>query len=208
MAVEGLLKGKEIVLKQNIGPNLRALQTDSLKVKQILVNLLSNAAKFTEKGEIVITVAQKNGMVSFSVKDSGIGIEPKNFSKVFEEFQQIDNSNTRKYKGTGLGLPISRRLALILGGDLTVDSEFGKGSTFTLTIPSVFPEEMREKLERPAPPVRSTPVAPALAKPVAPVSAPRPYRPLSDRALVSSVSMMIPTSLKSSLNILHPKAIR
>ncbi len=176
MAVEGLLKGKEIVLKQNIGPNLRALQTDSLKVKQILVNLLSNAAKFTEKGEIVITVAQKNGMVSFSVKDSGIGIEPKNFSKVFEEFQQIDNSNTRKYKGTGLGLPISRRLALILGGDLTVDSEFGKGSTFTLTIPSVFPEEMREKLERPAPPVRSTPVAPALAKPVAPVSAPRPVQ--------------------------------
>ena len=160
MAVEGLLKGKEIVLKQNLGQNLRVLQTDCLKVKQILVNLLSNAAKFTEKGEIVITVAQKNGMVSFSVKDSGIGIEPKNFSKVFEEFQQIDNSNTRKYKGTGLGLPISRRLALILGGDLTVDSEFGKGSTFTLTIPSVFPEEMREKLEKPAPPIRSNPVAP------------------------------------------------
>ncbi len=180
MAVEGLLKGKEIALKQNLGPNLRVLQTDCLKVKQILVNLLSNAAKFTEKGEIVITVAQKNGVVSFSVKDSGIGIEPKNFSKVFEEFQQIDNSNTRKYKGTGLGLPISRRLALILGGDLTVDSEFGKGSTFTLTIPSVFPEEMREKLEKPAPPIRSNPVAsvpaPALPKPAAPVAAPAPAR--------------------------------
>ena len=106
--------------------------------------MLSNAAKFTEKGDIVVTVAQKNGTVSFAVKDSGIGIEPKNFSKVFEEFQQIDNSNTRKYKGTGLGLPISRRLALLLGGELTVDSEFGKGSTFTLTIPSVFPEELRE----------------------------------------------------------------
>jgi len=176
MAVEGVLKGKEIVLKQNIEPNLRALQTDSLKVKQILVNLLSNAAKFTEKGEIVITVAQKNGMVSFSVKDSGIGIEPKNFSKVFEEFQQIDNSNTRKYKGTGLGLPISRRLALILGGDLTVDSEFGKGSTFTLTIPSVFPEELREKLEKSAPPIASRPAAPPPApappKPAVPASAP------------------------------------
>src|SRR5208283_2990748 len=131
--------------------------------KQILVNLLSNAAKFTEKGEIVITVTQKNGMVSFSVKDSGIGIEPKDFSKVFEEFQQIDNSNTRKYKGTGLGLPISRRLALILGGDLSVDSEFGKGSTFTLTIPSVFPEEMREKLEKSTPPLPSNPVAPVPA---------------------------------------------
>jgi len=98
MAVEGMLKGKEIVLKQNIGPNLRALQTDSLKVRQILVNLLSNATKFTEKGEILVTVVQKNGMVSFSVKDSGIGIEPKNFSKVFEEFQQIDNSNTRSIR--------------------------------------------------------------------------------------------------------------
>jgi signal transduction histidine kinase/DNA-binding response OmpR family regulator/CHASE3 domain sensor protein len=178
MAVEGMLKGKEIVLKQNIGPNLRALQTDSLKVRQILVNLLSNATKFTEKGEILVTVVQKNGMVSFSVKDSGIGIEPKNFSKVFEEFQQIDNSNTRKYKGTGLGLPISRRLALILGGDLTVESEIGKGSTFTLTIPSVFPEEMREKLEKTVPPMRSNPVAPlpALPKLVAPTAAPHPVQ--------------------------------
>ena len=176
MAVEGLLKGKEIVLKQNIGPNLRALQTDSLKVKQILVNLLSNAAKFTEKGEIVVTVAQKNGMVSFSVKDSGIGIEAKNFSKVFEEFQQIDNSNTRKYKGTGLGLPISRRLALILGGDLTVESEFGKGSNFTLTIPSVFPEELREKLERPAPPIISRPTA-AQSAPAISISPPSASAP-------------------------------
>ncbi len=183
MAVEGLLKAKDIALKQNIGSNLRTLQTDSLKVRQILVNLLSNAAKFTEKGEIVITVVQKNGMVSFAVKDSGIGIEPKNFSKVFEEFQQIDNSNTRKYKGTGLGLPISRRLALILGGDLTVDSEFGKGSTFTLTIPSVFPEELREKLEKPAPPIHSKPVAPA---PVLPQTAAQPDSPQPSKAAVGT----------------------
>ena len=173
MTVEGLLKGKDIALKQNIGPNLRTLQTDALKVKQILVNLLSNAAKFTEKGEIVITVTQKNGMVSFAVKDSGIGIEPKNFTKVFEEFQQIDSSNTRKYKGTGLGLPISRRLALILGGDLTVDSEFGKGSTFTLTIPSVFPEELREKLEKPAAPILPSSAAPVVSHPVPLAPAPR-----------------------------------
>ncbi|MGA9407658.1 MAG: response regulator [Bacteroidota bacterium] len=178
MTVEGLLKGKDIALKQNIGPNIRTLQTDALKVKQILVNLLSNAAKFTEKGEIVVTVTQKNGMVSFAVKDSGIGIEPKNFGKVFEEFQQIDSSNTRKYKGTGLGLPISRRLALILGGDLTVDSEFGKGSTFTLTIPSVFPEELREKLEKPAPPIlpSSTVPAPVVSHPVSPAPGPRPVQ--------------------------------
>lgn len=172
--IEGLLKGKDIALKQNIDPNLRTLKTDVLKVKQILVNLLSNAAKFTEKGDIVVTVTQKNGMVSFSVKDSGIGIEPKNYAKVFEEFQQIDNSNTRKYKGTGLGLPISRRLAVLLGGDLTLESELGKGSTFTLVIPSEFPEELREQLEKSTMPPRisvppvPTPAPPPVVKTVAP----------------------------------------
>jgi len=165
-AVEGLLKGKDIGLKQNMGQNLRTLKTDTLKVKQILVNLLSNAAKFTEKGDIIVTVTQKNGMVSFAVKDSGIGIEAKNFSKVFEEFQQIDNSNTRKYKGTGLGLPISRRLAILLGGDLTVESEFGKGSTFTLVIPSEFPEDLREKLERSTMPPRASLPTPPSQTPV------------------------------------------
>ncbi|HTR82138.1 MAG TPA: response regulator [Bacteroidota bacterium] len=169
-AVEGLMKGKDIALKQNLGPNLRILKTDVLKVKQILVNLLSNAAKFTEKGEIVVNVNQKNGMVSFSVKDSGIGIEPKNFSKVFEEFQQIDNSNTRKYKGTGLGLPISRRLAILLGGDLSVESEFGKGSTFTLIIPSEFPEDLREKLEKSTTPKISIPAPTPTASPSRPAA--------------------------------------
>ncbi len=168
-AVEGVLKGKDIELKQNMGQNLRTLKTDVLKVKQILVNLLSNAAKFTERGDIIVTVTQKNGMVSFAVRDSGIGIEAKNFSKVFEEFQQIDNSNTRKYKGTGLGLPISRRLAILLGGDLTVESEFGRGSTFTLVIPSEFPEELREKLEKSTMPPRVSLPALSLPSPAPPL---------------------------------------
>ena len=118
--------------------------TDIVKIRQIIVNLLSNAAKFTEKGEINIKVRENNGMISFSVKDSGIGIEKKNFNLVFEEFQQVDNSSTRKYKGTGLGLPIARKLARLLGGDLTVDSEYGKGSTFTLTIPPSVPQQPQE----------------------------------------------------------------
>jgi signal transduction histidine kinase len=172
MTVEGLIKGKEITLKQSIPPNLGLLKTDVLKVKQILVNLLSNAVKFTEKGEVSVTVTQKGEMIAFAVKDSGIGIEAKNFNKVFEEFQQIDNSNTRKYKGTGLGLPISRRLAIVLGGDLKVESDFGHGSTFTLVIPQEFPEEQKGKQEKPL----ERPVAPHPAAPQS--TAPRPSVPV------------------------------
>ncbi|HEX9615342.1 MAG TPA: response regulator, partial [Bacteroidota bacterium] len=142
MTVEMLVKQKNLELKQEIEPGLPHLNTDILKVKQIIVNLLSNAAKFTERGEVILKVwKEKGGIVSFSVRDSGIGIEEKNLPLVFEEFQQIDNSHSRKYKGTGLGLPISRRLARMLGGDLVVQSAFGKGSTFTLSIPVVFSAE-------------------------------------------------------------------
>ncbi|GJQ19652.1 MAG: hypothetical protein HBSIN02_00070 [Bacteroidia bacterium] len=167
MTVEMLVKQKGIQLRQEIEDNLPVLNTDILKVKQILVNLLSNAVKFTEKGEIVLAVKkEKNGMLSFSVKDSGIGIEEKNIPLVFEEFQQIDSSHSRKYKGTGLGLPISRRLARMLGGDLVAESEFGKGSTFTLTIPPVYKPDAATE-EKPARGARST-TAPAEARASAP----------------------------------------
>ncbi len=144
MIVEPLMKQKGLQLTLDIQPNLPPLMTDIVKIRQILVNLLSNASKFTEKGEIVVRARETNGMISFAVKDSGIGIEKKNFSLVFEEFQQVDNSSTRKYKGTGLGLPIARKLARLLGGDLSVDSEYGKGSTFTLTIPPTLPQQSQE----------------------------------------------------------------
>ena len=141
--VDALVKSKNLTVKQLIAPALPILRTDVLKVKQILVNLLSNAVKFTDQGEISVTVEQKNGIVYFKVKDSGIGIEEKNIPVIFQEFQQIDSSSTRKYKGTGLGLPISRRLARMLGGDLSVESTFGHGSTFALAVPAIFPEELR-----------------------------------------------------------------
>jgi CheY-like chemotaxis protein/anti-sigma regulatory factor (Ser/Thr protein kinase) len=121
------------------------LNTDILKVKQILLNLLSNAAKFTDEGSITISAKKQGNMISISVKDDGIGIEAKNLGRVFEEFQQIDSSSSRKYKGTGLGLAIAKNYARILGGNLTVQSEFGKGSTFTLVIP---PEFQKEKLSQ------------------------------------------------------------
>jgi signal transduction histidine kinase/DNA-binding response OmpR family regulator/HAMP domain-containing protein len=155
LIVEPLIQSKRLNLTQDIQQGLPPLTTDIVKVRQILVNLLSNAGKFTEKGGIAITVRQSDaGIVSFAVKDTGIGIESKNFDTVFEEFQQVDSSSTRKYKGTGLGLPIARRLARMLGGDLTVESEIGKGSTFTLTVPSKLPTrlvEMQAPMQMPVP---------------------------------------------------------
>ncbi|MBI3004174.1 MAG: response regulator [Ignavibacteriales bacterium] len=165
LTVEPLMKSKNLNLVQDIVPDLPRLSTDIVKIRQIIVNLLSNATKFTEKGDITVKAWQSGDMVSISVKDSGIGIEKKNFDLIFQEFQQIDSSNTRKYKGTGLGLPIARRLARMLGGDLTVDSEYGKGSTFILTIPPVVSEKnaAEEKKETPKPaPVPITQFVPPL----------------------------------------------
>ena len=177
MTVEMLINQKSLDLKQEIDPELPQLNTDILKVKQIIVNLLSNAVKFTERGEIVLKVWKVGEMVSFSVRDSGIGIEEKNLPLVFEEFQQIDSSHSRKYKGTGLGLPISRRLARMLGGDLLVESSFGKGSTFTLTIPVVFTSEAVKDVKKaqaaPKPAAersasKAEPIAQAVAKTIGP----------------------------------------
>ncbi len=138
MLTESLFKQKKLTVKETVEPNLPKLSTDIVKVRQILMNLLSNAAKFTDQGDVIVNVGKKGDMVFFAVKDSGIGIKPEHYDIVFEEFKQVDGSNTRKYKGTGLGLPISRRLARILGGDLVVESVYGQGSTFTLTLPPVY----------------------------------------------------------------------
>jgi signal transduction histidine kinase/CheY-like chemotaxis protein/HAMP domain-containing protein len=159
LIVEPLIQSKRLTLTQDIQQNLPELSTDIVKVRQILVNLLSNASKFTEKGGISIKVTQRDGgMLSFAVKDSGIGIAPKDFGRVFEEFQQVDTSSTRKYKGTGLGLPIARKLARMLGGDLTVDSELGQGSTFTMTIPAKLPQRLLEAQQQATPPKRPEPM--------------------------------------------------
>ena len=145
VTVEPMLIGKDVQLVQEIESDLPQLNTDTLKIKQILLNLLSNAAKFTEQGAITVIAKRQNDMISISVKDDGIGIEAKNLDRVFEEFQQIDSSNSRKYKGTGLGLAIAKNYARLLGGDLSVHSEMGRGSTFTLVIPPVIPDEKLPK---------------------------------------------------------------
>jgi signal transduction histidine kinase/CheY-like chemotaxis protein len=126
----------EITLEKQVDESIGVIYSDQDKIKQIALNLLSNAAKFTHAGKIILKVEKLDDKnVAISVKDSGIGISEEAVGRVFEEFQQADNTTTRQYGGTGLGLTISRNLARLLGGDLTATSELGKGSTFTLTIP-------------------------------------------------------------------------
>lgn len=117
-----------------------ALCTDESKVSQILRNFIANALKFTERGEVRVE-AQWNAAdrtVTFSVADTGIGIAPEDQERVFEEFTQINNPVQRKVKGTGLGLPLCRKLATLLGGKIELKSELGLGSTFYLTIPAEY----------------------------------------------------------------------
>ena len=120
---------------KEIEPGLPGLFSDQDKLRQILFNLLSNAAKFTEAGTITLTARRSGDTVAVAVADTGIGIPADQLELVFEEFRQVDSSSTRQYGGTGLGLSISRRLAQLLGGDITLESTPGGGSTFTLTIP-------------------------------------------------------------------------
>ncbi len=137
--VEPLVGDKPVKLVSEIDPRISLLYSDSARIKQIILNLLSNAAKFTDSGHIkVIVKPLEENFVSLAVEDTGYGIPPEYLDVVFEEFRQVDGSNTRKHGGTGLGLAISRKLARMLGGDLTVQSEVGKGSTFTLTVPMVY----------------------------------------------------------------------
>ncbi|NUY79845.1 response regulator [Flavobacterium sp. MAH-1] len=112
------------------------VKTDKMRLEQILKNLISNAIKFTEKGSVTLSIAKSSEKsVTFSVKDTGIGIPPEKQLLIFEAFQQADGSTKRKYGGTGLGLSISRELAKLLRGELKLNSVVGEGSEFTLTIP-------------------------------------------------------------------------
>ncbi|MGA1764655.1 MAG: hybrid sensor histidine kinase/response regulator, partial [Ilumatobacteraceae bacterium] len=130
------------------------MRTDLTKLRQTLFNLLSNASKFTEKGKITLEIKRRaDGMVSFAVQDTGIGMNRSQMEKLFGEFVQADASTTRKYGGTGLGLAISRKFCRMLGGDITVESEPGKGSVFTAILPVEAKEPAPEDEAEPAPPV-------------------------------------------------------
>jgi signal transduction histidine kinase/DNA-binding response OmpR family regulator len=121
--------------------NAGVMHADLTKVRQVLFNLLSNASKFTEKGTITLKTERRqlpNGeWIVFKVSDTGIGMSDEQMDRLFKEFSQADASTTRKYGGTGLGLAISRRFCQMMGGDITVSSEVGKGTTFTVELPTV-----------------------------------------------------------------------
>jgi PAS domain S-box-containing protein len=132
-----IIRSKLSVVAQ-LEKDLPPLSTDRQKVKQILLNLLSNALKFTHNGSVTISAARnlRERHIAISVADTGIGIAPSDQDKIFEDFRQLDNSPTRAYGGTGLGLSICRRLAQMLDGRIEVRSQVGRGSTFTLTLPT------------------------------------------------------------------------
>ena len=139
-ALRGMLR--PLLLNQSVslvfdGPEgLPVLFTDEGKVSQILRNLISNALKFTERGEVRVSArAGDAGEITFAVMDTGIGIAPADQQRIFEEFTQLEHRLQRGVRGTGLGLALSRRLAELLGGSLTVESEVGAGSTFRVTVP-------------------------------------------------------------------------
>ncbi len=108
---------------------------DERRVKQMLLNLLSNAVKFTTKGKVSLMVKKVSQGISFIVSDTGIGIDSNHFSDLFEPFKQLDSRLNRQYEGTGLGLALTRKLARLHGGDVTVESTPGEGSIFTLFLP-------------------------------------------------------------------------
>ncbi|WPO98339.1 response regulator [Pseudomonas sp. HR96] len=149
----------------------QSLFTDRQRVEQILKNLLSNAFKFTEQGGVGLTVSrQPNGGIAFNIRDSGIGIAQDQQQSIFEAFRQADGTTNRRYGGTGLGLSISRDLAALMGGYISVTSELGQGSIFTLVLPEQYEEQA----------LASATVAPArdhLPPPIIPARAPVPAPP-------------------------------
>lgn len=122
--------------------------TDDGKLRQIVTNLVSNAVKFTEEGRVDLLATQRpDGKVQVLVRDTGVGIKPEQQAIIFDEFRQADGSTTRNAMGTGLGLAISQKFARLMGGDITVESALGKGSTFTLTLPAKPPVAVEAKAE-------------------------------------------------------------
>jgi signal transduction histidine kinase len=134
-AVEPLAAEKRLVFKAEVAPDLPIGHGDGRRLSQVLLNLVGNAIKFTDKGEVAIKASATNGAFTVSVCDTGPGIAGADQAKIFEEFQQADSSITRKKGGTGLGLSIARRIIEMHGGRIWVESEPGKGSTFYFTLP-------------------------------------------------------------------------
>jgi signal transduction histidine kinase len=134
-AVESLAAEKNLELKATIPSNLPSVKGDEQRVAQVFMNLIGNAIKFTEEGEVKVEVAVSDGSFLVSVSDTGPGLSEDDQKRIFEEFHQVDTSSTREKGGTGLGLSIAKRIVQMHGGKIWVESNLGKGSTFWFTLP-------------------------------------------------------------------------
>lgn len=152
--VEPMAAAKSIHFYIHLLEEDQAIQTDPTKLRQMLVNLLSNGIKFTDHGEVRVSCAVNGGNIEIRIADTGVGIPAENFENIFEPFWQAEQSATRKTGGTGLGLSVTRKLARLLGGDVTVASRLGVGTTFVLTLPMSAPAG--ESIRR-----RDTPTTPS-----------------------------------------------
>jgi PAS domain S-box-containing protein len=131
---EPMLTGKPIDLRLDLGPRLLA-RADPIRFRQVVVNLLANALKFTEAGSVTISTRKRGRQVELRVADTGIGIPPDQIDRVFDEFTQVDSSQTRLHGGTGLGLPLTRRLVEMMEGTVTLESTLGRGTAATVLLP-------------------------------------------------------------------------
>ena len=156
-----LVAKKGVSLETRVDPEAASLYTDEGKIKQILLNLLSNAIKFTPTGGEIrvrsrLTTLHDRPAVAIAVSDTGIGIRPEDKVKIFEAFQQLDGSYSRDYPGTGLGLSISKQFLELIGGRIDVESEYGRGSTFTITLPMQGASMASPAIPREIPPAPAT----------------------------------------------------
>jgi signal transduction histidine kinase len=133
--IEPLARQKDLELAITMPERMPALFTDGEKIRQILVNLVGNAVKFTDHGRVSVLVARRNGEIELRIQDTGIGINEFDRPRLFQPFTQIDSGLTRRHGGTGLGLYNSSRLAQLLGGRIEVESTPGVGSTFSVIVP-------------------------------------------------------------------------
>jgi two-component system, cell cycle sensor histidine kinase PleC len=137
--VRGLAEKKGLFLAAE--PEEGTVWADPVRLKQILLNLLSNAIKFTDQGGVTVRARSQGGFIVFEVQDTGVGMHPEDLPVIFDMFRQVDSSDTRNAAGTGLGLAISKKLVEMHGGEIRVESEEGKGSVFTFTIPAAGKED-------------------------------------------------------------------
>jgi len=143
-AILPLAEKKGIAVRTELSPDVGEISSDQRRTEQILLNLLGNAVKFTDQGEVVVQCRRENGWIVTTIRDTGIGIDPRHHKSIFEPFRQEDTGLARKREGTGLGLSICKRLVELLGGFISVESALGEGSTFTVRLPLVW-ESTREE---------------------------------------------------------------